>query len=216
MTNFSFHLFLQGLISLTQFWGTHSPSGPSDSWAIHLGLWPNHCDSKGCDPSRDYTNIGGLLSDQGTGDTLSFMQTYWTDNHGRNCWEHEWDKHGTCYSPTGAETVAFFQTTVGLLQKYDIYNALSNVGITPSSHRTYSLSELQSALSSAFGVMHSFDCSHGKYLNEANIWFNLQGSVIDGSFNPVDAPSPGHCPEEGIRYAQELMAVVNQRFFGHV
>jgi len=203
-----------GLISLTQFWDTHPPSGPSDSWTIH-GLWPNHCDGKwdqGCDSSRDYTNIGGLLSDQGAGDTLSFMQTYWVDNHGQteHFWEHEWDKHGTCYStlnpsclspdsPTGAEAVAFFQTAVGLFQQYNIYNALSNAGITPSSHKTYSLSDLESALSSAFGAMPSFDC-HGKYLNEAYIWFNLQGSVIDGSFVPVDAPSPGKCPQEGIRY----------------
>ena len=48
--------------------------------------------------------------------------------------------------------------------------------------------------------MPSFDCSHGKFLNEAYIWFNLQGSVIDGSFVPVDAPSRGRCPQEGIRY----------------
>ena len=73
-------------------------------------------------------------------------------------------------SPSGAEAVAFFQTVTNLfkvnlsascrvvstdvpvLQQFKIYDALTNVGITPSKHKSFSLDELQSALSSTFGV----------------------------------------------------------------
>ncbi|KAF8659270.1 hypothetical protein AX14_007624 [Amanita brunnescens Koide BX004] len=200
-----------GLISLVQFWETHPPDGPSDSWTIH-GLWPDNCDGsygQDCDSSRAYTDIAGLLENQGAGDTLSFMKKYWPDYHGQNeqFWEHEWSKHGTCYStlnpsclpqgsPTGAEAVAFFQTVTGLFKQYDIYNALANAGITPSNQKSYSRDDLQAALSSAFGVAPGFDCTGHKYLNQALIYFHLQGSIIDGTFIPIDAPSAGNCPDE--------------------
>ncbi|KAK2460431.1 hypothetical protein APHAL10511_007596 [Amanita phalloides] len=204
-----------GLITLTQFWDTHPSTGPSDSWTIH-GLWPNHCDGtydQGCDPSRYYTDLPDLLTNQGAGDTLSFMHKYWVDIHGDNehFWQHEWNKHGTCYStlnpscllgdsPQGAEAVAFFQTVVKLYKQYNIYGALSNAGITPAKNREYSQSDLESALSTAFGVTPGFGCSHGRYLNEAYIWFNLQGSVVDGTFTAVNAPTPGNCGSDGILY----------------
>ncbi|KAF8624290.1 hypothetical protein AX15_005925 [Amanita polypyramis BW_CC] len=204
-----------GLILLTQFWDTRPSIGPSDSWTIH-GLWPNHCDGtfdEGCDPNRFYHDLTGLVANQGPSDTLSFMKTYWVNNRGQTeqFWEHEWNKHGTCYStlnpsclpqgsPTGAEAVAFFQTVVRLFQQYNIYDALQASGITPTTHKTYSLSNLEDAISSTFGVTPVFHCSHGKSLNEVYIYFNLQGSVIDGTFAPIDAPSKGNCPSQGIRY----------------
>ncbi|KAJ7087540.1 ribonuclease T2-like protein [Mycena belliarum] len=91
-----------GLLLQTQFWDTKPSTGPANSWTIH-GLWPDHCDlgfSENCDPSRAYTNIGGLLSDQGAQDTLDYMQTYWVDidGHDETFWEHEWKTHGTCMS----------------------------------------------------------------------------------------------------------------------
>ncbi|KAF8640509.1 hypothetical protein AX17_000171 [Amanita inopinata Kibby_2008] len=188
-----------GLLVLTQFWDTNPSTGPSDSWTIH-GLWPDHCDGtfdSSCDPSRDYPSISNLLTSQGASDTLSFMQTYWVDINGNDetFWEHEWNTHGTCMStlepsclptgsPTGAEAVAFFQTVVRLFQSYNIYGGLSAAGITPSATATHSLSTLQSALKSAFGVTPAFYCSSGS-LNQIYVYFHLQGSVIDGAFDPI-------------------------------
>jgi len=204
-----------GLLALTQFWDYSPSTGPSDSWTIH-GLWPDKCDGsyvEHCDPSRDYTDIPGLLTSQGASDTLSFMEQYWVDIHGHNehFWEHEWSTHGTCYStlnpsclpdgsPQGAEAVAFFQTVVGLFQQYDLYQSLAGAGITPTTDRTYTLSELESALESAFGVKATFECSHGKNLNQIYIYFNLRGSAVDGTFTAIDAPKHGNCPSHGIRY----------------
>ncbi|KAF7318650.1 RNase Gf29 [Mycena chlorophos] len=101
-----------GLLLQTQFWDTDPATGPSDSWTIH-GLWPDDCDLKyqeKCDPSRAYTDIGGLLAAQGAQSTLDYMQTYWVDINGKDetFWEHEWATHGTCYAYASTPTVLDF------------------------------------------------------------------------------------------------------------
>lgn len=71
-----------GLILQTQFWDYSPATGPDDSWTIH-GLWPDECNGgykENCDPSRDYTDIKGLLSDAGATKTLSYMEKYWKND----------------------------------------------------------------------------------------------------------------------------------------
>ncbi|KAI0800756.1 ribonuclease T2 [Fomes fomentarius] len=203
-----------GLLLQTQFWDTDPSTGPSNSWTIH-GLWPDNCDGtfeENCDSSRAYTDIAGLLSAQGASDTLSFMQDFWVDINGKDeqFWEHEWSTHGTCYSTLkpsclpsgsakGAEAVAFFNTVVKLFKTLPTYDFLSKAGITPSSSKTYSLSTLTSALKSATGVTPALNCN-GNNLNAIEWYFNLKGSVIDGTFVPIDAPKAGSCKSSGIKY----------------
>ncbi|KJA28519.1 hypothetical protein HYPSUDRAFT_128901 [Hypholoma sublateritium FD-334 SS-4] len=203
-----------GLLLQTQFWDTNPSTGPSNSWTIH-GLWPDHCDttfSENCDSSRDYTGIGTLLTNNGASDTLAFMNQFWVDINGANeqFWEHEWATHGTCMSTLepsclpsgsvkGAEAVAFFQTVVKLFQTLPTYTFLSNAGITPSSTKTFTLSQLTSALKAQSGFTPSLDCTSGA-LNQISWYFNLKGSIIDGTFVPIDAPETGSCPSTGIKY----------------
>jgi ribonuclease T2 len=153
------------------------------------------------------------LTDQGASDTFDYMQTFWVDINGRDeqFWEHEWRTHGTCMStlepsclpsgsPTGAEAVAFFQTVVKLFKTLPTYTWLSNHGITPSTSKTYSLSDITSALQTeSGGFTPELGCTRGA-LNSISWYFNLQGSVIDGAFMPVNAPKKGSCPSSGIRY----------------
>lgn len=112
------------------------------------------------------------------------MEEFWVDINGQNeqFWEvrprrayvispcliasqHEWAAHGTCYStlepsclpsgsPTGAEAVAFFQQVVALFQTLPTYQWLAQGGITPSTTKTYTLAQLNSALKTASGVRH--------------------------------------------------------------
>lgn len=196
-----------GWISQVQFWDTDPSTGPSDSWTIH-GLWPNNCDgsySENCDKSRAYSDITTLLSDQGATSTLDYMQTYWIsdDESNEDFWEHEWETHGTCYStlnpsclpadsPTGAEAVAFFETAVNLFQTLPTYTWLKQAGITPGS-KEYELSDIISALQSAFGATPSMECDDKSTIYQVSYYFNLQGSMIDGKFDPVDAPSSNSC-----------------------
>ncbi|KAN0133303.1 Ribonuclease T2-like protein [Lactarius tabidus] len=203
-----------GLLLQTQFWDTNPSTGPSNSWTIH-GLWPDNCDgsfSEFCDPSREYTNITGLLTSQGAGSTLSFMNEYWISNSESNeaFWEHEWAAHGTCYStlepsclpsgsPKGAEAVAFFEQVVALFQALPTYNWLSSQGITPSTTKTHTLSQLNSALKAASGFTPALGCS-GSTINSISWYFHLQGSLLDGEFMPIDTPIASTCPSSGLKY----------------
>ncbi|KAH9858319.1 ribonuclease T2 [Lenzites betulinus] len=203
-----------GLLLQTQFWDTNPSTGPSNSWTIH-GLWPDNCDGtfkENCDSSRDYTNIASLLTAQGASDTLAFMQEFWVDINGQNeqFWEHEWSTHGTCYSTLktaclpsgsakGAEAVAFFNTVVKLFKTLPTYDFLSAAGITPSSSKTYTLATITSALKAATGVTPALNCD-GTSLNEIEWYFNVKGSLIDGTFVPIDAPSKGSCASTGLKY----------------
>ncbi|KAI0296141.1 ribonuclease T2-like protein [Russula brevipes] len=188
-----------GLLLQTQFWDTHPSTGPDDSWTIH-GFCDGSFESD-CDPGRSYKNIAELLKAQGAGDTLSYMDEYWVDMHGNNeqFWQHEWSKHGTCYStlqpsclpsesPRGAEAVAFFQQVW-----------LASQGITPHRTRTHTLSELTRALKTASGYTPAISCS-GNQIKEIQWYFYVRGSLLDGEFEPIDTPIKSKCPSGGLRY----------------
>lgn len=203
-----------GLLLQVQFWDTDPSTGPSNSWTIH-GLWPDNCDgtfSENCDSSRDYTGISSLLSAQGASSTLSFMDEFWVDINGQNeqFWEHEWSTHGTCYrtlepsclpsgSAKGAEAVSFFETVVALFKTLPTYTFLANAGITPSNSKTYTLSQITSAIKSATGFTPSLDCD-GSTIDQISYYFNLKGSLLDGTFVPVNAVETGSCPSSGLKY----------------
>ncbi|KAI0030964.1 ribonuclease T2-like protein [Vararia minispora EC-137] len=208
-----------GLILQTQFWDTNPSTGPDNSWTVH-GLWPDNCDGtflENCDSSRDYKGISSLLEAAGASSTLNFMNTFWvnlpSDGTNEEFWEHEWATHGTCYNTllpscfsdyqTGAEAVAFFQTVQRVFEVLPTYNWLASAGITPDSSATHTRDELQSALREAAGVTPELECN-GNDLNAVYWFFNLQGSVVDGKFIPIDAPASsqrgGNCPTSGILY----------------
>jgi ribonuclease T2 len=131
-------------------------------------------------------------------------------------WEHEWAKvssttkseysmsagaygpsqHGTCMttmqtkclpsgSPKGAEAVAFFQTVVALFKNLPTYQWLADAGITPGSS-THTLASMVNALQSNFGATPALDCESGG-VYQVSYYYNLKGSVIDGSWIPVNA-----------------------------
>ncbi|KAF9074958.1 RNase Irp1 [Rhodocollybia butyracea] len=206
-----------GLILQTQFWDTSTETGPTDSFTIH-GLWPDNCDGtfeESCDPSRDYTGISSLLTEQGATSTLDFMNQFWLndpdDGSNEELWEvNEWAEHGTCYStlevnclpsgsPQGAEAVAFFEQVVTIFQTLPTYTWLTNQGITPDSSTTHTYTALTDALQAEAGVIPALQCD-GSDLSEVYWYFNLRGSIIDGEFEPIDAPSKGSCSSSGIKW----------------
>lgn len=180
-----------------------------DSWTVH-GLWPDNCDGsfpQTCDSSRAYTNITDILTSMNASSTLEFMQTYWKDYQGddESFWEHEWGKHGTCistldpscyedYIPT-QEAVDFFSKTVSLFKTLPTYQWLADAGITPDGSKSYSLDDIQSALSKQHGADVTLGCE-GKSLNQVYYHFNVQGSLQDGKFVAA-APdgSKSTCPD---------------------
>lgn len=64
----------------------------------------------------------------------------------------------------------------------DAIQALAAAGITPDSSRTYTLSQMQSALSQVSnGTTVYLGCQSGT-LNEVWYFFNVRGNVIDGQY----------------------------------
>jgi len=203
-----------GSLLQTQFWDYSPATGPSNSWTIH-GLWPDHCDGTydaNCDDRRAYTNITQILQAASDTATLSYMQTYWKDYQGNDesFWEHEWGKHGTCistldpdcytsYQPT-EEVPDFFDRVVSLFKTLPSYEWLSDAGIIPSTTKTYTRAQILDALSQKHGGTVYLGCSSGN-LNEIWYYFNVQGSVQTGTFEPSNNDgSTSSCPTTGIKY----------------
>ncbi|KAG8709155.1 ribonuclease T2-like [Ceratobasidium sp. 395] len=199
-----------GQLLQTQFWDFNPSTGPSNSWTIH-GLWPDHCDGTydaSCDPARAYTDISSILSNGGATDILNYMKTYWVDINGDNesFWEHEWAKHGTCMSTLkpacisssvkGQDAIYYFTRTVNLFKTLTTYDFLGAAGIYPSTTATYTLSQVTAAVKAKWGFTPAFDCTSGS-LNAISYYYNLKGSIIDGTLVPINAPKAGTCSSSG-------------------
>ncbi|KAG8914228.1 ribonuclease T2-like [Tulasnella sp. 417] len=126
------------------------------------------------------------------------MNQYWVDINGDNesFWEHEWNKHGTCMSTirptclpsgstTGADAAYYFQRAVDTFQSLPTYQYLSAAGITPSTSNTYTYMTLANAIKASTGYTPALDCS-STTLNQVSYYFNLKGSLIDGTLVPID------------------------------
>lgn len=102
------------------------------------------------------------------------------------------------------------------LRLIEPHQSLSAAGILPSTTKTYTLSQIQAALTTAQGVSVTVNCK-GSTFNEIWYSFNVLGSVQTGQFKPtvpgmsanpnskldsyqVSAGSGSTCPSTGIQY----------------
>ncbi|KAI8079729.1 ribonuclease T2-like protein [Halteromyces radiatus] len=176
-----------GLFLLSQFWDVHA--GYEDSWTIH-GLWNDFCNGSypsNCDPSRSYTNITEVLVSRRAFKLLQDMNNDWPNSAGHvdDFWSHEWNKHGTCMStfePGCYEKkdpfqgmIDYFNTTMKLHKKYNIYKALKRHGIVPG-HK-YSTSKVQKVIKKEFGMLPDLRCTTEGHLVETWMYFHVNGPV---------------------------------------
>ena len=201
---------VQGQVLQVQFWDTQPATGPADHWTIH-GLWPDFCDgsyTQYCDDKREHYNISCILEAAGPigQSTLAYMEKYWKDQSGgdESFWEHEWNKHGTCYSTLNPscftnyqpneEVVDFFTQTVNLFKTIPTYDILAIQGIVPTTSKNYTSDQVQKALRNARGVNATLECQDGA-LYEIEYTFSVKGSVADGLFIPAEPVGEGNgCP----------------------
>lgn len=163
-------------------------------------------------------NIGTFLEPFGRYDLLDWMNTYWVNQGGPSTsfWAHEFSKHATCYStfdvpcygPNYVEhedVVDFFQTAIMYYKRVPTYKWLSDAGITPSNETQYSLSDIQGALTKAYGAQPYVGCSGAKYnatdegadstdngrtvISEVWYYQHVNGRPQEGMSVPVDAGS---------------------------
>ncbi|RUS20551.1 base non specific RNase Rh [Endogone sp. FLAS-F59071] len=178
-----------GLVVLVQQWVPGY--GPSNAFTMH-GLWPDTCSggdgpSNGCDSKRQYSSIQSILKNYGDKQLYSEMQTYWPSDAGPDdtFWVHEWGKHGTCVTTLAPTCYGssykkyedvhdYFKQALSLRSKYDLYKALSKAGINPGSNPD--VSEMHSAIRSAFGVDAEINCDNSGTLSEIWLYFKVKGT----------------------------------------
>jgi len=161
------------------------PSTLITNFTLH-GLWPEridgsypqHCTNDKFDPSQ-VTSIETELD------------TYWLSLNGPNpsFWAHEYETHGTCAKDVLPTELGFFNTTLSLRTTYDITPALAAAGITPSSTKSFTRNEFDTAILNAFGFSILPACDSSGYLTGATVCISKQfkimscGSVTYGKCN---------------------------------
>lgn len=157
-------------------------------------------------------SVDTFLPPFGKYDLLAYMNKYWVSQGSPNpsFWAHEFSKHATCYStfdlpcygPQYVEhedVIDFFQTAVLYYERLPTYTWLANAGIVPSNTTKYSLADIQSALTTAYGALPYIGCTGLRnnvtgdtgYTVVDEVWYysHVFGRPQAGSSTPVGANS---------------------------
>ncbi|KAF7558735.1 hypothetical protein G7046_g5428 [Stylonectria norvegica] len=127
-------------------------------------------------PPYKGASIDTFFEPYGKLDLLAYMNKYWINQGAANwvLWAHEYSKHATCYStfqkecygPKAAEHADLFsylETVITFFRTLPTWGWLSAASIRPSNTTSYSLSDIQAALDTGFGVLPFIGCSGPKY-----------------------------------------------------
>jgi len=171
------------------------PSGANTSdFSLH-GLWPSRIGSDSSTYPCQCTQES--FDESKISDLLTRMETNWASYTGQNIefWTHEWSKHGTCSTPLLSSQHDYFSNALDARFKTTLLAKLAKQGIVPDSVKTYSSSDI----SSAVGNSPALGCK-GSHLSEIAVCLskddlsrqNCDPSVLSnrGEFND--------CPETGI------------------
>ncbi|KAJ3036501.1 ribonuclease T2-like [Rhizophlyctis rosea] len=175
-------------------------------WTLH-GIWPDTCSGSQvatCTTNNQWTDVATRVSSTNSA-LYSNMNTYWVSYTGDNnaFWSHEWQKHGTCWSPASASCVSgygadvdkYFQDGLNLRSQYDVKAALTAAGMSPG--HAYSLSQYRSAITAKWpNIKANFICSNNSlYEIRLAVWATPTGGVPGPSTYGSDA-----CPSTGVWY----------------
>ncbi|KAK3117466.1 hypothetical protein LTR53_001153 [Teratosphaeriaceae sp. CCFEE 6253] len=155
-------------------------------------------------------NIGTFLEPFGKFDLLAYMNKYWISSGSPNYdfWGHEFSKHATCFSTFDVpcygpeyreheDVVDFFQTVIKYFMRLPTWGWLGAHGIYPSNSTTYTLGDMEAALSHEYGAVPYLGCSGPRYnttaaganstdsgrtvLSEVWYYFHAYGRPQDGA-----------------------------------
>ncbi|ORX47950.1 ribonuclease T2 [Hesseltinella vesiculosa] len=193
-----------GIFLLSQFWDQHA--GYDNQWTIH-GLWSDYCNGSyptNCDPSRQFTNITEVLVAKRAFRLMQEMNNVWPNSAGTghvdDFWSHEWGKHGTCMSSFEPKCysnnaydgmIDYFNTTVKLHKKYDIYKALRRHGVVPG--HSYSTSRVQEIIKREFGMFPDLRCNTAGEIVETWMYFFVKGPVQQQILVPTGNNNATNC-----------------------
>jgi ribonuclease T2 len=111
------------------------------------------------------------------------MSCEWVSYTGTNAgfWSYEWGKHGTCALSLFPTQQDYFNASISLNNQYEATQALEASNIDPATANTQSISTLQNAFTSAWGVAPIITCNSGKVFE---LWL-----CVDTNLKAMACPS---------------------------
>ncbi|KAM0723883.1 hypothetical protein Q7P37_000873 [Cladosporium fusiforme] len=175
-------------------------------------------------PAYNGSGIGTFLEPFGRFDLLEYMNTYWIAQNSPNqdLWGHEFSKHATCFSTFDIpcygpqyteheEVIEFFETTILYNSRLPTFDWLAEHDITPSNTTTYTLRDIEAALSTEYGAKPYIGCSGARYneteegqgssdngrtqLSEMWYYFHVNGRPQEGDSVSVENTVRSSCAE---------------------
>jgi len=127
-------------------------------------------------PNYNGPTIDTFLKPFGRYDLIDWMNTYSINQGAPNTdlWAHDFSKHATCYStfdipcygPNYVEhedVVDFFETAIKYYKRYPTWEWLNEAKIVPSNQTTYTLADIEKALTKKSGAKPYIGCSGPRY-----------------------------------------------------
>ncbi|KAL9226206.1 hypothetical protein vseg_002044 [Gypsophila vaccaria] len=158
---------------------------PTPSFTIY-GLWPYdinlHFPSDCGGSSHDIVPIEPL-----EGRLQEAWPSFYCDSPGTDLWLRQWYIRGSCCQSLFNETV-YFETSINLKTKIDIFQALSKVGIIPN-NRFYPLGAIKKAVARVSnGIEPVVTCTDNKR-GQNQLW-RIAQCVDESGTNVIDCPFP--------------------------
>jgi ribonuclease I len=151
---------------------------PKNIFTLH-GLWPSFNDGKKVDECNKGTEIDVKIQEQ----TLyKDMITYWLSytSSNQNFWNHEFNKHGYCYTERYNKKMEdFFSTSIGLFKNHSFAELAGKAfGDVKEAEKTYTYDQLIDAFKKVYSDLYfDIECKRtgGKnYISEVRFYFNLE------------------------------------------
>ena len=151
------------------------------------GVWPTKNGTEG--PVNCQKNATFVLKPLDP--ILQDLRTYWpnleADTAEDSFWKHEWLKHGTCAQSLAALSGEYNYFDVALHirnSKYNLYQALSDKGISPSTTKHSSHADVVEALKETYGKSVEVWCTYNKvsklhYLSEIRLCLTKDFELMD-------------------------------------
>lgn len=102
-----------------------------------------------------------------------------------NWWQHEWQKHGTCFKriPTLDDPKRYFRYSLKQFRKFDIMRHLKNLNIEPKDDKAYITKDIRDALgritNKKVKLVCEKDISNRRVLTEVRFCYDKQLEYID-------------------------------------
>ncbi|RDB29420.1 Ribonuclease T2 [Hypsizygus marmoreus] len=138
---------------------------------------------------------------------LKYMNTYWINQGAPNAdlWAHEFSKHATCTSTFDLtcygssykkhqDVVNYYDAAIRANHLYPTFDILAASGIVPSNKTSYTLDQLEIALTSQIGATPYLGCrNNGTVLSELWYFNHVLGTEQYGTYKPVKSTTTSSC-----------------------